>query len=154
MVVCTVEVVRQRGIRYPTAEVPPPAPRRSGCANPWRFAGEYRDTATGDYKIGIRYYQPGVRGWTQTDPVSNYANPPELNRYTYAARGPPLDRTTLGRGALPFWRSRLACAPRISNEPRNLKGDRHVVLARAHDVHRGGAVRCGVSHRRRLRRHR
>ncbi len=36
-------------------------------SNPWRYAGQYFDTATGLYKIGAQYYQPELGRWTRQD---------------------------------------------------------------------------------------
>ncbi len=63
-------------------------------ANPFQFAGGYRDS-TGFYKFGARYYDPGLGRWTQRDPV-----PGELS-YAYAGDNPvnfidPTGRSTCG----------------------------------------------------------
>ncbi len=57
-------------------------------ANPWRFAGEYLDAATGLYKIGERYYQPAWGRWTQQDPIEHVTDPRQSNRFTYAGDDP------------------------------------------------------------------
>ncbi len=66
--------------------------------NPWRFTGQYNDkpsaTLTGVndlYKMGLRYYQPAQRRWTQRDPLGQIANilvPPDANPYAYAGCNP------------------------------------------------------------------
>jgi RHS repeat-associated protein len=60
-------------------------------ANPWRCTGEYQDTQTGLYKIGLRYYQPDLGRWTQRDPLERTLNPvtpPEANTYNYVGCNP------------------------------------------------------------------
>ncbi|CCF85157.1 RHS repeat-associated core domain-containing protein [Nitrolancea hollandica] len=78
-------------------------------ANPWRFGGSYgayHDADTGLYKIGHRYYDPGLARWAQQDPIvagstilfgNNLpskattgcaGNPMSLNRYAYADLNP------------------------------------------------------------------
>ncbi len=78
-------------------------------ANPWRFGGSYgayHDADTGLYKIGQRYYDPGLARWAQQDPIvagstilfgNNLpskattgcaGNPMSLNRYAYADLNP------------------------------------------------------------------
>ncbi|MCM3554012.1 DNRLRE domain-containing protein [Janibacter melonis] len=60
----------------------------------WRYTGEWLDTTnatTGNYKIGLRYYDPGMHRWTQTDPVeriTNPAQPAETQPYTYTGCNP------------------------------------------------------------------
>ncbi|WP_354587348.1 RHS repeat-associated core domain-containing protein [Janibacter sp. UYMM211] len=60
----------------------------------WRYTGEWLDTTnatTGNYKIGLRYYDPGMHRWTQTDPVervTNPAQPAETQPYTYVGCNP------------------------------------------------------------------
>ncbi|MGH3369122.1 MAG: RHS repeat-associated core domain-containing protein, partial [Nocardioidaceae bacterium] len=54
---------------------------------PWRFAGQHRDT-TGLYKIGKRYYDPATGRWTQQDPLEQPLDAREANRYLYAAADP------------------------------------------------------------------
>jgi RHS repeat-associated protein len=51
--------------------------------NPWRYAGQYQDTATGLYKMGARYYQPELGRWTQRDPSGA-----DANAYAYVAGNP------------------------------------------------------------------
>ncbi|WP_163562510.1 RHS repeat-associated core domain-containing protein [Janibacter melonis] len=60
----------------------------------WRYTGEWLDTtnaATGNYKIGLRYYDPGMHRWTQTDPaerITNPAQPAETQPYAYVGCNP------------------------------------------------------------------
>jgi RHS repeat-associated protein len=51
--------------------------------NAWLYAGEHLD-ATGLYKIGERYYDAQLGRWTQQDPLDQYENVREANRYLYA----------------------------------------------------------------------
>ncbi len=52
-------------------------------ANPWRYTGQYQDSATGLYKMGARYYQPELGRWTQQDPSGQ-----EANAYLYTGGNP------------------------------------------------------------------
>ncbi len=52
-------------------------------ANPWRYTGQYQDTATGLYKMGARYYEPELGRWTQQDPSGL-----DANAYTYVGGNP------------------------------------------------------------------
>jgi RHS repeat-associated protein len=60
----------------------------SGTTIPWRFAGQYLDTETGLYKMGLRYYDPGTMRWTQKDPLNLFQDPKQGNRYSYAGSDP------------------------------------------------------------------
>ncbi|MFE4835266.1 RHS repeat domain-containing protein [Arthrobacter sp. NPDC056691] len=51
--------------------------------NPWRFAGGYKDDATGYTKFGARYYAPGIGRFNQPDPSGR-----EANRYAYVSCNP------------------------------------------------------------------
>jgi RHS repeat-associated protein len=53
------------------------------AANPWRYAGGYRDDATGYTKFGARYYAPLLGRFNQPDPSAQ-----EANRYLYTAANP------------------------------------------------------------------
>ncbi|XAS68411.1 RHS repeat-associated core domain-containing protein [Micrococcaceae bacterium Sec5.7] len=53
------------------------------AANPWRYAGGYKDDPTGLTKFGARYYAPGNGRFTQPDPSGQ-----EGNRYLYAGASP------------------------------------------------------------------
>ncbi|MCP9492010.1 MAG: RHS repeat-associated core domain-containing protein, partial [Solirubrobacteraceae bacterium MAG38_C4-C5] len=53
-----------------------------------RFAGQYLDTQTGHYKIGLRYYDPQLARWTQQDPLTGYMDPRRANPYIYAGQDP------------------------------------------------------------------
>ncbi len=58
-------------------------PLLTNVFNPWRYTGQYHDTATDLYKIGARYYQPELGRWTQPDPSGQ-----EANAYLYVAGNP------------------------------------------------------------------
>lgn len=60
----------------------------SGPAMPWRFAGQYLDTETSLYKMGLRFYDPGTMRWTQKDPLNLFQDPKQGNRYSYAGSDP------------------------------------------------------------------
>ncbi|MTV27423.1 hypothetical protein FTX61_18680 [Nitriliruptoraceae bacterium ZYF776] len=83
--------IRNRYRYTPDGEDTQTCPTTSGCVdNPWRFAGEFKDT-TGLYKIGARYYQPDQATWTTPDPIQhriNPAQPGETNPYAYAGCNP------------------------------------------------------------------
>lgn len=53
------------------------------AANPWQYAGGYKDTTTGYTKFGARYYDPTNGRFTQPDPSGQ-----EQNRYAYASCNP------------------------------------------------------------------
>ncbi|NWL10447.1 hypothetical protein DM793_03905 [Paenarthrobacter nitroguajacolicus] len=52
-------------------------------ANPWQYAGGYKDTTTGYTKFGARYYNPTTGRFTQPDPSRQ-----EANAYLYAGANP------------------------------------------------------------------
>jgi len=56
-------------------------------SNPFRFASEYRHAGE-IYKIGERYYDPGLGRWTQVDPVDSPEDLRQANPYVYAASDP------------------------------------------------------------------
>lgn len=53
------------------------------AANPFQYAGGYKDAATGYTKFGARYYDPTTGRFTQPDPSWQ-----ESNRYLYAEANP------------------------------------------------------------------
>jgi RHS repeat-associated protein len=55
---------------------------------PYRYAGQYLDTETRHYKIGLRYYNPQLARWTQQDPLTGYTDPRRANPYIYAGQDP------------------------------------------------------------------
>jgi RHS repeat-associated protein len=53
------------------------------------FQGALLDSATGLYKIGARYYDPGVARWTQRDAVTGTPSDPETyNAYVFVGNNP------------------------------------------------------------------
>ena len=70
-----------------------------GVRSPWRWQGQYLDGQTGLYKMGERYYAPTQAGdvagevtlynrWTQVDPLNQFQDPRQNNRYLYAGQDP------------------------------------------------------------------
>jgi RHS repeat-associated protein len=57
-------------------------------ANPIRFQGQYLDSQTGLYKMGLRYYDPTTMRWTQKDPLNLFRDPRQANRYAFAGSDP------------------------------------------------------------------
>lgn len=90
-------------------------------ANPWHFDSSYLDAATGLYKMGERYYDPGVGRWTQEDPVRDAATQPmAVNVYAYAKDDPinvsdPDGQWGIPRFRRPFGLHRYPAAPRKNN---------------------------------------
>jgi RHS repeat-associated protein len=54
--------------------------------NPYRYTGTYRDSQTGLYQMGSRYYSPGTGRFTQVDPLGRSVY--EANRYAYVNCNP------------------------------------------------------------------
>jgi RHS repeat-associated protein len=55
----------------------------------YRFSGAERDTTTGLYHMGARFYDPVVGRWLSEDPVQdNYFDPSTLNYYAYVNENP------------------------------------------------------------------
>ncbi|MGQ0680519.1 MAG: RHS repeat-associated core domain-containing protein [Actinomycetota bacterium] len=52
-------------------------------ANPWQYAGGFKDAFSGYYKFGARYYDPVIGRWTQPDPSGQ-----DANSYVYAGSNP------------------------------------------------------------------
>jgi RHS repeat-associated protein len=63
--------------------------------NPWRFAGGYKDDASGYTKFGARYYSPGIGRFSQPDPSWQ-----EANRYAYVGCNPVNATDPSGLGPL------------------------------------------------------
>jgi RHS repeat-associated protein len=63
--------------------------------NPWRWSASYLD-ATGLYKLGARYYDPGLGRFTQVDPVQGGS----CNAYDYAC-GDSVNSSDLEGSCLP-----------------------------------------------------
>jgi RHS repeat-associated protein len=57
-------------------------------ANSYRYAGTYYDSATGLYKMGVRYYDPNLGRFTQLDPVGHLLDLKQGNRYGYVGDDP------------------------------------------------------------------
>jgi RHS repeat-associated protein len=57
-------------------------------SNPYRFAGEYYDAASGLYKIGARYYDPTTGRWESADPIQQQLDAHGANAYNYAGDDP------------------------------------------------------------------
>jgi RHS repeat-associated protein len=60
-------------------------------ANPWQYAGGYKDTTTGYTKFGARYYNPTTGRFTQPDPSGR-----EANAYLYAGASPVVNTDPTG----------------------------------------------------------
>src|SRR3954464_13345361 len=81
---------KQQGYSYEPYGAVTLSPSSGGPANPWRYAGSYQDP-TALYKMGDRYYLPGLMPFTQQDPLR--ARPMrQINRYAYVG-GDPVNRT-------------------------------------------------------------
>jgi RHS repeat-associated protein len=63
----------------------------SGPTTNQRFAGGHRLAGTILYHFGARFYDPSNGRWTQLDPVSQFADLTNANRYGYAG-GDPVNR--------------------------------------------------------------
>jgi RHS repeat-associated protein len=74
--------------------------------NPYRYTGTYRDSQTGLYQMGARYYQSGTGRFTQQDPLGRSVY--EANRYAYAGCNPT--NATDPTGLSPSWGCALALA--------------------------------------------
>ena len=53
--------------------------------NPWRYTSGLLDAATGLYKYGQCYYQPGLGRWTQQDDVEHIGDLSQGDRYVYSS---------------------------------------------------------------------
>jgi RHS repeat-associated protein len=73
-------------------------------ADPWRYAGYYYDSATGLYKVGLRYYDLTVGRWTQRDPIDDPLEEHGWNRYVYAADDPINTTDPSGTYVVFYWR--------------------------------------------------
>jgi len=63
--------------------------------NPFRYISGYQDTATGLYKLGVRYYDPSLGRFTQQDPTGK-----EANLYLYASSNPSTRVDPTGQSAI------------------------------------------------------
>jgi RHS repeat-associated protein len=69
-------------------------------ANPWGYAGGYRDS-TGLIKFGTRYYDPNLGRWTQQDSLPGaVTSPSSLNRYIYTQCDPVNATDPSGRNCM------------------------------------------------------
>jgi RHS repeat-associated protein len=57
-------------------------------SNPYRFAGQYFDAATGMYKIGARYYDPTTGRWATPDPLNDALDARASSAFAYASDDP------------------------------------------------------------------
>jgi RHS repeat-associated protein len=55
--------------------------------NPYRYTGQQCDEAMGLYSLRARYYDPVAGRFLSRDPLEQWRNVRELNRYSYAANG-------------------------------------------------------------------
>ena len=75
-----------------------------------RYAGGAPVGSTGLYHFGRRYYDPRIARWTSQDPLEQYADLRQANRYGYAA-GDPVNFTD--PGGCSIW-STIRCAASCS----------------------------------------
>jgi len=69
----------------------------SGHGN-YRFTGSERDTTTGLYHMGARFYDPTVGRWLSEDPIQDtHFEPATLNFYAYALNNPALHTDPEGK---------------------------------------------------------
>jgi RHS repeat-associated protein len=73
--------------------------------NPYRYTGQQYDEASGLYSLRARYYDPAAGRFLSADPLEQWRNVRELNRYSYAASDPvnlvdPTGRQALAEGVL------------------------------------------------------
>jgi RHS repeat-associated protein len=58
----------------------------TGATTDLKFAGGHQVGSL--YHFGARYYDPAIARWTQQDPITQYNDLTEANRYTYAGDDP------------------------------------------------------------------
>jgi RHS repeat-associated protein len=75
-----------------------------GPSNPWRFASTYQDP-TGFYKMGARYYSPGLMRWTQQDPLEGPDDFNQVNRFAYVG-GDPVNKVDPTGQSVSSWFNR------------------------------------------------
>jgi RHS repeat-associated protein len=56
--------------------------------NPFMYTSQYAEAGGALYKIGARYYGPGLGRWTQQDPLDQVGELREGNRYAYVGADP------------------------------------------------------------------
>jgi len=70
--------------------------------NPYLFAGQRSDTATGLYDMRARYYDPSVGRFLSRDPLStSLEDTSQIDRYSYAANDPVNHVDPSGQQAIP-----------------------------------------------------
>lgn len=79
--------------------------RASASSDPWptvrQFIGERKDSSSGLYIMGARYYNAYLNQWTQPDTmVPDSGNPQTLNRCAYALGNPERLRDPSGHSAI------------------------------------------------------
>jgi RHS repeat-associated protein len=119
-----------------------------GPANPWRYAGTYQD-ATGLYKMGMRYYAPGLMRWTQQDAIEAPTDFGMINRYAYVGGDPlnQIDPSGLSQGCGGAI-ARKKCTDSVfgackTDPPPNECG----VDVSAKDIDKAAAIGCAVAGR-------
>jgi RHS repeat-associated protein len=68
--------------------------------NPYRYTGQQYDEASGLYSLRARYYDPSAGRFLSADPLEQWRNVRELNRYSYAANDPVNLSDPSGRQAM------------------------------------------------------
>jgi RHS repeat-associated protein len=68
--------------------------------NPYLHTGQQYDEASGLYSLRARYYDPTVGRFLSRDPLEQWRNVRELNRYSYAANNPVNRTDPTGRQAM------------------------------------------------------
>ena len=56
--------------------------------NPFQYVAQYHEAQGDLYKMGARYYQPGLGRWSQLDPLDQAGDLREGNRYVYVGGDP------------------------------------------------------------------
>ena len=69
----------------------------SGPTTNLRFAGGHRLAGTPLYHFGARFYDPTIARWTQQDPLEQYDDLRQANRYVYVGANPVNYVDPLGR---------------------------------------------------------
>jgi RHS repeat-associated protein len=73
-----------------------------GVANPWQYAGGFKDVFSGYYKFGARYYDSKIGRWTQRDPSGQ-----DDNAYAYAGADPVNSVDPSGLAVIDFCEAQL-----------------------------------------------
>ena len=69
-------------------------------ANPFRYSTKYRDSETGFYYYGYRYYSPELGRWISRDPLGEQGG---LNLYGFVGNDPVNWADPLGLADLKRW---------------------------------------------------